>query len=103
MILIITIYLLAASGEDFSYILSNAIGSLGTYYLEWMLVNLGVLWVATLICVDHDVEAAWKRHSTGGFFSKKSVLYACWGFIFIIITGVSASMVCLSPTFGLGR
>jgi hypothetical protein len=88
MILIFTMLLLFDSGGDLGDFLYQ-FGTLATYYVEWMLFDLGVIWTATLIFIDHDVQAAWKRHSLGRFTSRKLVSYVCWGLTFIVITSLS--------------
>lgn len=93
MILFFTLFwLLYFGGGDFNYSVSN-FENLLAYYVEWMLVDLGVLWTATLIFIDHDIQAAWKRHSIGKFTSRKLVSYVCWGLAFIVITSLSSIFV----------
>jgi hypothetical protein len=76
--------------------LQNLLGAdIVVYYVMFIFVDLSVLWIATLIFIDHDVQAAWKRHSIGRLTSRKIVSYVCWGLTFIIIASLSLSFLSL--------
>jgi hypothetical protein len=61
--------------------------------MECILFDLAVLWIATLIFIDHNVQAAWKWHKIGRLTSRKIVSYVCWRLTFIIITSLSLTFL----------
>lgn len=88
MILFFTLFWLFDSGGELGYSVFG-LRILVAYYVEWMLVDLGLLWTATLIFIDHYVQAAWNRQSIGRITSRKLGSYVCWGLTFIVITSLS--------------
>ncbi|KAF7950079.1 hypothetical protein EAE96_007379 [Botrytis aclada] len=54
-------------------------------YLEWIFVDLFVLWLATLIFIDHDIQRFWTKSWMGKVTNK--VRWFWWGlFVLFLIT-----------------
>jgi hypothetical protein len=64
-------------------------GYLIAAYSEWILFDVGILWILTLIFIDHDVQQAWRRTRVGKLLSqKKPRSNIGLAFVFLIAVGL---------------
>lgn len=98
MILAITTFVFAADGGGANFVLGGG-RLLVVMYIEWILVDIAILFLATLMFIDHNIQAAWKRCSTGKFFSRRIVSRICWGFVVFFISLLSLIFYLITEIF----
>jgi hypothetical protein len=61
----------------------------GTYiilrYLLWLLVDLAILWISTLIFIDEHLQHVWQSWDIGNLFKRKQYSRPAWLFLLVLL------------------
>lgn len=68
---------------------TRSFGSLLVQYAVWIALDVGILWVPTIMFLDRDLRAFWKRLRIRTIFSSKLVSNIAWVCIIMVLLMVS--------------
>ncbi|KAF7901381.1 hypothetical protein EAF00_003602 [Botryotinia globosa] len=67
----------------------------GSFYMgvfaEWILFDCAILWLATLIFIDHDIQTFWGRFRLGRILAKRSCIW--WSLIILAMLAMSSYFI----------
>lgn len=67
----------------------------GSFYMgvfaEWILFDCAILWLATLIFIDHDIQMFWGRFRLGRMLAKRSCVW--WSLIILAMLAMSSYFI----------
>ena len=69
----------------------TSVGEIIIGYGIWMAIDFGLMWIATLIFLDADLNRWWTSTRVGRFLSKPRASYVGWASVIIVVVGASAT------------
>jgi hypothetical protein len=61
-------------------------------YFVWILLDIAILWISTLIFSDEDLQAVWNSRELGRFLnSNKAFSILAWALVIIVLLNASLS------------
>jgi hypothetical protein len=61
-------------------------------YFVWILLDIAILWISTLIFSDEDLQAVWNSQELGRFLnSNKTFSVLAWAFVILVLLDASLS------------
>ena len=74
-----------------SYGLTLSFGGVMEQYLTWALLDLAILWFATLVFLDQHIQRAWEELGFKRLTSGKITTIIAWSIVILTLVGVSGS------------
>ena len=86
------LYSIPATNGASALLQNTSVQQLILYYFVWILLDVAILWISTLIFSDEDLQAVWGSQEVGRFLNSNKVFsISAWAFVILALLNASIS------------